>query len=55
MAKDIDEIKIAVSDTMSDFYNEVIRKKFDHIDKNFEHINHEISDLKLTSTALVKM
>jgi len=41
-------IKIVVSDVMSDFYHDVMKKRFDHLD-------FEISDLRLTSQALVKI
>ena len=45
---DEDKIKTAVADTMSDFYNDVIKKRFDHVD-------FQLSDLKLTNEALVKV
>ncbi|MEM9392172.1 MAG: hypothetical protein AAGA02_16965 [Bacteroidota bacterium] len=50
-----EQIKVAVSDTMSDFYNEVLKNRFDQIDQNITGIHHEISDLRLTSEALVKI
>lgn len=50
-----DQIKLAVSDTMSDFYNGVLKSRFDNIDKKITGINHEITDLRLTSEALVKI
>ncbi len=40
-------IKITVSDVMSDFYNEVMKKRFDDIDT-------QLTDVRLTTTALVK-
>ncbi len=43
-----EQIKVAVSDTMSDFYNAVLKKRFDNLDR-------EITDLRLTSEALVKI
>ncbi|MEQ8554082.1 MAG: hypothetical protein RLO17_27175 [Cyclobacteriaceae bacterium] len=48
MQDNIEEIKGAVSDVFSDFYNQVIKKRFDAMD-------HEISDLRLTNEALVKI
>jgi len=45
---DEDRIKTVVSDVMSDFYNDVMRKQF-------ENIQHELRDLRLTSEALVKI
>lgn len=45
---DEDKIKVVVSDVMSDFYNEVMKKRFDHIE-------WKLSDLNLTSQALVKI
>ncbi len=57
-----DKIKVVVSDVMSDFYNQVMKKRFDEIDnrfekidKRFDHLDHEITDLRLTNTALVKI
>ena len=41
-------IKSAVSDVMSDFYNEVMKKQF-------ETIHLELRDLRLTNEALVKI
>ncbi|HRJ28875.1 MAG TPA: hypothetical protein PLV21_08270 [Cyclobacteriaceae bacterium] len=41
-------IKVAVSDVMSDFYNEVMKKRFDDIDA-------QLADVRLTTTALVKI
>ena len=43
-----ERIKVAVSDVMSDFYNDVLKKRLDNID-------HELTDLRLTSQALVKI
>lgn len=43
-----DAIKSAVSDVMSDFYNEVMKKQF-------ETIHLELRDLRLTNEALVKI
>ena len=62
-------MKVIVSDVMSDFYNQVMKKRFDEIDtkfekidkrfekidKRFDHLDHEITDLRLTNTALVKI
>ena len=50
-----EQIKIAVSDTMSDFYNDVLKKRFDQIDKSITGIHHEVTDLRLTSETLVKI
>lgn len=47
-----EQIKIAVSDTMSDFYNDVLKKRFDQINKNITGIHHEVTDLRLTSETL---
>ena len=41
-------IKSAVSDVMSDFYNDVMKKQF-------ETIHLELRDLRLTNEALVKI
>ncbi len=50
-----EQIKIAVSNTMSDFYNDVLKKRFDQIDKSLTGIHHEVTGLRLTSeTFLVK-
>ena len=50
-----EQIKIAVSNTMSDFYNDVLEKRFDQINKNITGIHHEVTGLRLTSeTFLVK-
>ena len=50
-----EQIKIAVSNTMSDFYNDVLEKRFDQINKNITGIYHEVTGLRLTSeTFLVK-
>jgi len=43
-----ESIKLAVSDVMSDFYNEVMEKRFDNLDI-------QITDLRITSQALVKI
>jgi hypothetical protein len=43
-----ENIKTAVSDVMSDFYAQVMKKRFDGIDA-------QLSDLRLTTTALVKI
>ena len=43
-----EQIKLAVSDVMSDFYNDVLKKRLDNID-------FQLSDLRLTSEALVKV
>ena len=45
---DENTIKIAVSDVMSDFYNDVMKKRFDNIDS-------QLTDVRLTTTALVKI
>ena len=55
MQGSIDEAKGAVSDVFSDFYNQVIKKRFDAVDKRFDSIDHEITDLRLTNEALVKI
>lgn len=52
---DEQKIKGAVSDVMSDFYNEVMKKRFDFIDGRFEHVDFQLADLRLTSQALVKI
>lgn len=43
-----ENVKMAVSDVMSDFYAQVMKKRFDSIDA-------QLSDLRLTTTALVKI
>jgi len=48
-------IKIAVSTVMSDFYNQVIRDRFNNIEKRFDKIDLQLTALRLTSTALVKI
>lgn len=48
MSEDIEKIKIAVSDTMSGLYHELLKKRFDAVDK-------KITDLRLTNEALVKI
>lgn len=45
---DKETIKVVVSDVMSDFYNEVMKKRFDYVDL-------QLSDLRITSEALVKI
>lgn len=50
-----EQIKIAVSNTMSDFYNDVLEKRFDQINKNITGIHHEVTGLRLTSETLVKI
>ena len=40
---------------MSDFYNDVLKKRFDQIDKSITGIHHEVTDLRLTSETLVKI
>ncbi len=50
-----EQIKIAVSNTMSDFYNDVLKKRFDQINKNITGIHHEVTGLRLTSETLVKI
>ena len=45
---DEQKIKVAVSDVMSDFYNDVLKKRLDNID-------FQLSDLRLTNEALVKI
>jgi hypothetical protein len=40
-------IKVVVSDVMSDFYSQVMKKRFDNVDA-------QLTDLRLTTTALVK-
>lgn len=46
--EDLNQIKVVVSDTMSDFYHDVLQKRFNNID-------HELTDLRITSEALVKI
>lgn len=44
-----EKIKIVVSDVMSDFYHQVMKKRFDDID-------HQLSNIRLTNnTALAKI
>lgn len=43
-----EEKKVVVSDVMSDFYSQVMKKRFDNIDS-------QLTDLRLTTTALVKI
>ncbi|MCE2957391.1 MAG: hypothetical protein ACK5UP_00615 [Bacteroidota bacterium] len=45
---DEEKIKVVVSDVMSDFYSQVMKKRFDNIDS-------QLTDLRLTTTALVKI
>ena len=45
---DEEKIKVVVSDGMSDFYSQVMKKRFDNIDS-------QLTDLRLTTTALVKI
>ena len=45
--EDLNQIKVVVSDTMSDFYHDVLQKRFNNI-------NHELTELRITSEALVK-
>ncbi|MEM7549764.1 MAG: hypothetical protein AAF363_08820 [Bacteroidota bacterium] len=49
---ELDEVKIAIADVFSDFYNDVIKKDMDN---RFNDVNHEIRDLRLTTEALVKI
>ena len=67
--KELELVKVAITDTFSDFYNQVIKKRFNEIDKKFEEVNekfevvnerfdqvnHEIRELRLTTEALVKI
>ncbi len=55
MTDNIEEIKRAVSDVFSDFYNQVIKKRFDVVDKRFDSVDHEITDFRLTNEVLVKI
>ena len=48
-----EKIRGAVVDAMSDFFNDVISKRFDLIDKQFEIVQHELRDLRLTNEVLV--
>lgn len=50
--KDIEEVKVAVTDVFSDFYNDVIKKD---LDSRFKDVQHELSDIKLSTEALVKI
>ncbi|GEM_PF-2964714 len=52
---DENSIKLAVSDVMSDFFNEVMKKRFDQIDKRFDQIDAELMDLRLTNQTLTKI
>jgi hypothetical protein len=45
---DEEKIKVVVSDVVSDFYSQVMKKRFDSIDS-------QLTDLRLTTTALVKI
>lgn len=49
------KIKVAVSDVMSDFYDQVMKKRFDDIDRRFDDMDAQLVDLRLTTTALVKI
>jgi len=52
---DKDEIKKTVIDAMSDFYNTMLSNRFDNVDKNIDGLHNEITDLRLTNEALVKV
>lgn len=49
------KLKMIVSDMMSDFYNKVMKKRFDNIDTRFNQIDAELRDLRLTNQALTKI
>ncbi len=53
--EDLNQIKVVVSDTMSDFYHDVLQKRFNNIDQRFNNIDNELTDLRITSEALVKI
>ncbi|MEQ9221756.1 MAG: hypothetical protein RLO17_27115 [Cyclobacteriaceae bacterium] len=55
MQDNIEEIKGAVSDVFSDFYNQVIKKRFDAVDKRLDSMDHKISDFRLTNEAMFKI
>ncbi|MEM6525227.1 MAG: hypothetical protein AAGF85_08565 [Bacteroidota bacterium] len=50
--RDLDQIKVAITDVFSDFYNDVIKKD---TDERFSDVQRDISDLKLSTEALVKI
>lgn len=50
--EELNQVKVAIADVFSDFYNDVIKKDFN---KRFNEVNHEIRDLRLTTEALVKI
>lgn len=52
---DENSIKLAVSDVMSDFYNEVMKKRFDQIEERFDQVDAELMDLRLTNQTLTKI
>ncbi|MDE0471127.1 MAG: hypothetical protein OXH57_04250 [Ekhidna sp.] len=39
--KELELVKVAITDTFSDFYNQVIKKRFNEIDKKFEEVNEK--------------
>lgn len=49
------KLKMIVSDVMSDFYNKVMKKSFDHIDSRFDQTDTELRDLRLTNEVLTKI
>ncbi|MEM9339292.1 MAG: hypothetical protein AAGA66_11230 [Bacteroidota bacterium] len=60
--KELDEIKVTIADVFSDFYNDVIKTRFDtvderldKVDEKFDEVSHEMRDLRLSTEALVKI
>ena len=43
--KELELVKVAITDTFSDFYNQVIKKRFNEIDKKFEEVNQRFEEV----------
>ncbi|MDE0471128.1 MAG: hemolysin XhlA family protein [Ekhidna sp.] len=44
--KELELVKVAITDTFSDFYNQVIKKRFDGIDKRLDKIEERLDKIE---------
>ena len=44
--KELELVKVAITDTFSDFYNQVIKKRFDAIDKRLDRVEERLDKVE---------